>query len=162
LEPLVIGKSRAFLWIIAVASAGMALAGLLLVLQGSVAGWPALIFFGAGTLSIAYQARQRGPRVVIDEAGVFDRTLGVGVIPWPEIQGAFVKRLGTAKFVCLELRDPERLRARLSPIKKRLVDMNRKLGYTDFSVNLTGTDADPDAVCEMILKRLQLARHGAA
>ena len=82
MEPLVIGKSRAFLWIIAVASAGMALAGLLLVLQGSVAGWPALIFFGAGTLSIAYQARQRGPRVVIDEAGVFDRTLGVGVIPW--------------------------------------------------------------------------------
>ena len=84
------------------------------------------------------------------------------MIPWAEIQGAFVKRLGTAKFVCLDLRDPERLRARLSPLKKRLVEMNRKLGYTDFSVNLTGTDADPDAICELIIKQLHLSKHGAA
>jgi hypothetical protein len=160
---LTIGKSNSFLWVMAIASVGMAVGGLFLVLQGeSLAGWPALVFFSACAVSIGYQAIQRGPRVVIDQVGILDRTLGIGIIPWSEIQGAFVKRVSTARFVCLELRDPEPFRARLSPLKRRLIQVNRKLGYTDFSVNLTGTDADPDAVCELILKEVQLHRQGAA
>jgi len=163
MQPLTIGKWGRFLWVMAIASAAMALAGLLLIISGQrIVGWMNLLLFGAGSVSIAYQARQSGPRIIIDDTGVFDRTLGVGAIPWSEIQGAFVKRLGAAKFVCLELREPERFRSKLSPIKQRMVAMNRQLGYTDFSVNLTGTTADPDAVCELILKRIRAPSDGAA
>lgn len=80
-----------------IASAGFVAGGIFLVAfdrgTGVWAGWMCIVFFGAGIPLFARQLFDSKPRVVLDEAGVFDRTLGVGIIPWSDIESCYVKSI---------------------------------------------------------------------
>jgi hypothetical protein len=91
--------------------------------------------------------------VVLDETGIFDRTLGVGVIPWPEIESAYIKRIHDNPFVCLQLRDAERWIRNMTPMQKKMVSANAKLGFQPLNINLLGTSADPELVLDIVLKK---------
>src|SRR6266851_5277003 len=55
--------------------------------------WAGILFSGAGSLVPAWQFFDARPRLTIDESGICDRTLGVGVIPWSEITDAYIKSI---------------------------------------------------------------------
>ncbi|GGA37572.1 hypothetical protein GCM10010981_28410 [Dyella nitratireducens] len=111
-----------------------------------------ILFFGAGIPLFLWQLLDARPRLVIDDQGVFDRTLGVGVIPWSEITGAYVRSVNSADFICLELRDPTPWLQRLSPIKRAMVSANEAMGFTALNLNLSGVAADVQQVHELIVK----------
>ena len=117
------------------------------------AGWAAVLFFGGCAVVFVWQLLDSRPQLIIDDNGVFDRTLGIGVIPWSEIVDAFPKKITSSSFVCLVLREPEQFLSLLPQRRRALVSLNRQLGFTDFSINLTGIDVDPAEICELILKR---------
>jgi hypothetical protein len=40
--------------------------------------------------------------------------------------------------------------AKLSPAKRALVETNRKLGFSDFNINLSGVEGDPEQIHQVI------------
>ena len=121
---------------------------------GSLTGWMGLvglIFFGAGAVVGIVQGLRRGPRLTLDATGVHDRTLGVGVIPWSDIEGAEPYGVANQPFVGLHLREPAKYLARASRMKRLLARLNAGSGLPPFSVNLVGLDADPRKVAWMIM-----------
>jgi hypothetical protein len=113
-------------------------------------GWAGIAFFGACALVLARQLSDPRPRIVIDDAGVFDRTLGVGVIPWDEIGDAQLRYIGGHPFISLQLRNEEAWLVKLRPMHRRLAAANRALGFGALNLNLSATRADPAQVLHLV------------
>lgn len=154
----------------------------LVVLVGSLAGvakgmswvhsaaWPALgatcvaVFIGCFAAGLWLLLDQR-PRLSLTGEGLTDRMLGVGLIPWSDIEEAYTHgfRSGLAssavtrqQYVCLRLRNEEQYVRRLSFLKRNLAVTTPKLGFTRISINLAGTTANSQQVlCEI---RTRIAR----
>ena len=162
MTPIVIKASRLKCVLLLVTAIGFVLAGAFIVAHNAGmdawAGWICILFFGAGIPMFLWQLVDARPRLIIDDRGVFDRMLGVGVIPWSEITGAYVCSIKSADFICLELRDPAPWLQRLSPIKRAMVPANEAMGFTALNLNLTGVSADVRQVHELIVK-MAASRH---
>jgi hypothetical protein len=117
-------------------------------------GWMSIIFFGSGIPLFIKKISESKPRLIINDQGIFDRTLGIGTIPWGEVAGAFVKSIQGNDFICLELRNPQIWSQQLSSIRKAAASANKALGFTEFSLNLSGAAADTTAIHELIIKKV--------
>jgi hypothetical protein len=115
-------------------------------------GWIDVLFFGACAAVFVWQLFERRPRLKIDEHGINDRTLGVGLIPWSEITDAYVKSIQSNDFICLTVRDPNRWIGKLSPVGRAMLKANQALGFTELNINLSGTNARTREILELILK----------
>lgn len=124
-----------------------------------IAGWAGVLFFGLCATFIAKQMATGGPRIVIDQNGIFDRTNGLGTIEWRDVISVWVAELQGQKFLCLELRNPTEYLDRLSSWRRKLATVNRELGFTEFTLNPTGTGADPAALAAAITKELERRGH---
>ena len=157
METLVISNSRwRYILMLFVAVAFVAF-GVFLVKHAdttfeSWAGWPAIIFFSAAIPFYVWQIIDRRPRLTIDEHGINDRTMGVGLIPWSEITDSYVKSIRGNHFICLVARNPEMWTSKFSATKKAMIKANKTLGFTELNVNLSGTGAQPQEIHELILK----------
>lgn len=138
------------------------LGGVLMVARGKPddhwVGWLGIAFFGAGIPIFLRQIVDSRPRLVLDEQGIFDRTLGVGVIPWTEITGATLRAVHFNHFICLEVRDPQRWTSQRSFLKRLFALGNRAMGYSELNINLSAIAADPKKVYELVLKQVIAAQ----
>ena len=137
---------------------GFVAVGVFILHENPIVGWITMVFFGACALMGVRQLFDSRLRLVIDDSGVWDRTLEVGVIEWPDIRGAFIKTMSGHAFVCLELQDPVKYTSRLSPIVRRTVSLIQSLGFTDLSLNVAGTGLNAERVLEIILQELARRR----
>jgi len=120
--------------------------------------WSTIVFFGGGAGVLLWELLDRRPRLVIDEQGILDRTIGVGLIRWEDIEGAHVKSLSGNDFICLELRDPQAYLGRpgrRGRLMRAMRSANQALGFTEFNVNLTGLPVGVAEVFELVVKRLE-------
>src|SRR5262249_16643552 len=115
--------------------------------------WATIIFFGACALVFIWQLIDTRPRLVIDDKGVYFRPLKMGVLPWTDIEDAYVNSINQQLFICLQLRDTEKYLSKLSPLGRSLCSVNVALGFTPISLTLTGLDVDPYLLCDLIRKR---------
>src|SRR5215469_11642791 len=144
METLVISNSRWKYLLLLVASLGFVGAGVLILQNERSTGagwiaWSSILFFGACAAVFIWQLFDSRPRLKLDDRGVEDRTLGVGVIPWCEITDAYVKSIKSNDFVCLVVRNPSIWVDKFSPVQKRLMEVNRSLGFQELNINLGGT-----------------------
>lgn len=126
----------------------------------SLMGWAGVVFFGGCALIACWMLIDTRPRLVIDRRGIWDRTLGVGFIPWEDVQGAYLQSISGNDFICLELHDPNRYRSRLSRVRRAMSSANEALGFSDFSINLCGIAARTEEVFELVLKCCEASRLG--
>lgn len=131
-------------------------------LLARVVGWANLVFFGACAAIFLRQLFDRRPRLLIDDAGVTDRTLGIGTIPWNAIVDARLRRVGRQPFIGLTLRDEAAWLARLGPLKRRVAQANRAAGFDAFNLNLSGVRVDAEAVLACVRAHLQASDDDAA
>ncbi|MEZ5330274.1 MAG: STM3941 family protein [Verrucomicrobiales bacterium] len=80
----------------------------------------------------------------------------MGRIPWSEIQGAYIRTISGNDFICLEVRCPEQYISEAKGIKQALANVNRALGFTPVSLNLSGVAVDTADVLEFIIKRIEI------
>ncbi|WP_152670134.1 STM3941 family protein [Lysobacter capsici] len=157
---LVAGNSRGLYLLMLIGALAFVVAGVFIVRQepgaNALVGWSSILFFGGCALVFVRQLLDSRPRIVLDQRGVFDRTLGIGVIPWRDIVGAELKSMQRNHFICLELRNPEHWIGKLSPTQRKLVALNQRMGYSALNVNLSGVAADPHQVLEFIVKMAAL------
>jgi hypothetical protein len=157
METLVISNSRwRYTLMLFVAVAFVAI-GIFLVKNADTtfetwAGWPAIVFFSAAIPIYIWQIIDRRPRLTINERGINDRTMGVGLIPWSEITDSYVKSIKGNHFICLVARNPEMWTSKFSAAKKAMIKANKALGFTELNVNLSGTSAQSQEIHELILK----------
>jgi hypothetical protein len=136
-----------------VACGFVALGVFLLAVGDRDARWVAILcilFFGACAPTFLWQIVDRRPRLVVDDIGVFDRTLGVGRILWGDIEDGHLASINRQDFVCLILRDEARWVAELPPLQRRLVAANRALGFSGLNLNLSGLDVEASSVLALI------------
>jgi hypothetical protein len=145
MDPVVIGARRRHWAVVAAVGTSLAVVGGALIgLQFRAAvGWVTLVVAGAAALFGAWQFYDGRPRVVIDDRGVLDRRFAIGLIPWTDIEGVRLKRMHGRAQLCLDLRDAAKYTSRLPSSLQRMVHLNRELGLTDLSVDLTGLTSDP-------------------
>lgn len=117
-----------------------------------------IVFFGACAGVGAWQFFDTRPRLQITDGGILDRTLGVGLIPWPDIADAYVRSINRENFICLVLHNEEDYMGRLSPLKRKLAGANAALGFTPLSINLSGVDLSAEQLLEYILKQSAAAQ----
>jgi hypothetical protein len=167
MEPLVIRASRSkaillFAGCLAFAGGGVAM---LLTTERSpdqrLIGGACVLFFGGGALVALRQLFDSRPRLVIDDSGILDSTLGVGTIPWSEILDARVQSIQGNDFICLSVRNPEMWIHSYSPVQRALVSANKALGFTELNINLAGVAADTARIHELILKLSAARRTGS-
>jgi hypothetical protein len=132
----------------------MAVVCLLFVRYGlqSAVGWFGIVgalFFGIGAAVGLKEGTRRGPRLTLDDEGIHDRSLRVGVIAWSDIIGIEPYGVAGQPFIGLCLRDPSKYLARASGMGLLLARLNAGSGFP-LSVNLVGLKADPLQVVDMI------------
>ncbi|HEX8070199.1 MAG TPA: STM3941 family protein [Pyrinomonadaceae bacterium] len=154
---LIINNSRRKYVPLLIGCMGFVATGVWMVVHGEAFGWVPIMFFGCGIPVCLRQIADARPRLIIDERGVVDRTLGVGRISWGDIEAAYVRSINGNDFICLELKNPAKYARKLSKVKRAMATANRGLGFTDFSLNLSGVDASTDEVFELVLKYCQAA-----
>ncbi len=124
--------------------------------RSDVVPWLAVAVFGVGAALAAWQLLDRRPRIVADDEGLFDRTLGIGRIPWNAITDAHLGVVLGRPFLWLSLADPDEWTRRL-PLRLRIGHRaSRRLVGGDLHVNLTGIDGD--AVGLFVRIRLRVDR----
>lgn len=117
-----------------------------------------VLFFGTGAAVGAWQFFDTRPRLQINDVGILDRTLGVGLIPWADITDAYVRSINHEYFICLQVLDEQAYLDRLPPLKRKLAGANEALGFTPLSINLSGVDLNPEQLLEYILKQSAAAQ----
>jgi hypothetical protein len=159
MTPIHFETQRGFWLLRALGAAGMATIGAIWVVKaglGSFQGWFSMLvlaFGGVGAVVGIREGTRRGPRLTLDERGLHDRSLGVGVIEWSDITRASPYWMAKKPFVALELRDPAKYVARASRFKQLLARQAVANGLPPFSVNLVGVNADATKVAELIMSR---------
>jgi hypothetical protein len=154
---LEIRMSRWFGLLLILVTGGFVGAGILMFAMNGV---PTLfgcayIGFGAILLIISFwMMLDNRPRVVIDDAGIDDRVMGIGVIRWADVSEAFLLYDHQTTYMCLELRNPEQYLERMSSSQRAMSSWDRLLGYTEFSINITGLDRRADDILNRVRNRI--------
>jgi len=120
----------------------------------------AVAFFGGMAGFGLWQMLRRKPRMVLNDEGLNDYNLRMGVIPWSEILQAYEAPVLWYKNVELKLRNPERYRQRQPGLLRALGAYNAALGVSPFTLYMSNTDTKAKVVVEYITQ--QLVRHWLA
>jgi hypothetical protein len=120
-------------------------------------GWGIVLVAGVPALILLRSLGEETERIVIDDAGIRDSHLPMGVIRWTEIKGAAVQSIGGTKVVSLELREPERVLRRLPPARQFIARKALEAGLPGVCLALRGIDADPAQIAALIGRRAREA-----
>jgi hypothetical protein len=161
--PIVFGPARSRLVLFLIGAIVFALSGPLIILiqpsiRNTLVGIACAGFFGGGAVVLARQLYDARPRLVVNDEGIFDSVLCVGVIPWDNIVGAKFQSFAGLAVVVLRLRNMDGVLPRLAPVHRRLAERNKTLGLSDLSISVATVATDPRALAELISKEA-MARH---
>lgn len=121
-----------------------------------VLGGIAVLFFGACALEILRQMLDSRPRLILDDRGIFDRSLSTPVIPWSSILDAQIVQVKRSRFIALLLSDEEERYAALSPVKRMMSAANQGLGCGRFNLNITALNISAEELMAVIEEQLAL------
>lgn len=116
-------------------------------------GWIAGILIAISLVFRAIKGESTDPVIILDEEGLFDKRLKVGVIRWSDIRRAVPYSLQGVEYVSLELHDMKSYEAR-RPLWLRLLSKGQRLlGMTPISILAHGLDVDPETLLDKIEER---------
>jgi hypothetical protein len=163
-EPIAIRALQWFMLLGAVLGLGMTAVGLWLLLADlepepdPAVAWSAILFFGGCTVVLIYRFLRNQPFMELSDEGIVDHRLKIGPVPWSELEGAYIKRMLWFSFVCFQLRDPQAFLAELPEWRRELLASNRRLGGTEWAINVTGTGTSAQAVVDAVNRQVALQR----
>ena len=91
------------------------------------------------------------------DAGIEDRRLKLGVIPWNEVVRSFELPYFWYKNVQLQVRNPEQFKRNQPTLIRSISEMNAAFGWAPFVLVTANTDTPASAVVDYISR--QLIRH---
>jgi len=95
------------------------------------------------------------PRLVLDDDGLEDRNNGMGVIAWEDIARISDGEANGAVFINLFVRNEEEYLSRVSNLKRKTLQLNKKLGYSSITIAMAGIKLGADELMRMIRARMR-------
>lgn len=126
--------------------------------RGLLIGIASIAFFGGCAAVLVHRPLDEKPRLVIDDRGVLDSTLLVGVIAWEDILDAQPAKISGQPFVALRLRNDAKYTDRLGPVHQRLVQLNEAMGFEALNLSLSALDADSYTIAALIAREAEARR----
>lgn len=158
MEPLIVRVSRWRLGLAVLLMLPVALGSLLLLSDedpttrfGGAAG---LVFFGGLLVFLVVQLFRGKPAIIINDAGIEDTRLKIGVIPWSEVEQAYELPYLWHKNVQVKVRNPEQFQQRQSALMRSLGGLNAAAGWTPFVLVTSNTDTSAKTVVDYIYRQL--------
>lgn len=166
MEPLVVRPNRLVLGLLLLGSGlfvalGRWMLGQANGLDEQLPAWAVLVVFGALAAVAGWFLLQRKPRMVLNDEGIEDFNLRMGLIPWSEITAAYVVPYLYYKNVQLQVRNPQLFRARQPGWMRGLGSYNEAFGVSPFTLQMSSTNASAQTVLDYINRQL-LRQLGAA
>ena len=101
----------------------------------------------------AIKGESHDPVITLDEQGIFDRRLKVGVIRWDDIRRAVPHSVQGMEYISLDLHDLKTYEAR-RPLWLRLLSKGQRVfGMSSVSIMANGLDMHPDTLIHKIQER---------
>jgi hypothetical protein len=128
--------------------------GLAMVVAGGVGarilGGFCVVFFGVAGFHALRELLWRRPSVEMDHSGIRVRAhLGAaGHLPWEDVTGVGVYRVGRQRMLGIEVADPAALMTRTTPVRRFFMRANRGLGYPIVNIPQTAVADDLADVVE--------------
>lgn len=116
-----------------------------------------ILFFGLGLIMFPKQILDRKPRIIINDEGIYDRTLKVGIIEWRDINDAYLQSISGSEFISLVLTDNNKYLQRTTKTFAKIASYNEILGFETLNVNLSGVNKSGKEVLKIINEELRNA-----
>jgi hypothetical protein len=88
------------------------------------------------------RGQSKVPIIILDEQGVFDRRLKVGVIEWDDIRRIRSYSLSGAEYISLELHNAKKYESRRPLWLGAISQVQRLFGMTSIAISTNGLDVD--------------------
>jgi hypothetical protein len=88
------------------------------------------------------RGQSKDPVIILDEHGVFDRRLKVGVIEWGDIRRMKSYSLSGAEYISLELHNTKKYASRRPFWLSAISQVQRVFGMTSIAISTNGLDVD--------------------
>ncbi len=118
-------------------------------------GLGAAILFALAGLAIAFECLHFKPLITIDEKGIYDRKMGVGLIPWEDIKSVRMQKLGFGHCVALEIKGCQKYRVRLPKWRQSIGELGAKGGIPEFHLSTMASTSSAETLHKLILQRTQ-------
>jgi len=103
-----------------------------------VVGWIGMEFFGLGFVVFPVLFFRTDAQVIINDEGIEDRRLRIGVIRWEDIHSLSIGSVNSVRFLCVELNDPEEYLSRLPRWKRWLAAADGAMGFPPLNIGFSG------------------------
>lgn len=114
-----------------------------------------------GFVQALRQTFDRGPCIIINEEGINDKRLRMGVIRWSDIEEVRMHGVGGAYFISLELLNSEKYLAKQPGYIRLSNQIWRLYKISPIHIKVAYMDVSPDELFEMIMSEVELNRLGA-
>jgi len=98
------------------------------------------------------RGQTKEPIVVVDERGVFDRRLKIGVIDWDDIRRIRSYSLSGAQYISLELHSPAKYTARRPFWLGAISQVYRFFGMSTIAISTNGLNIDHETLVRLLHK----------
>lgn len=120
--------------------------------------WVVLGGIVIGLVQAIRQLFDRGPCIIVNEEGVNDKRLGMGVIRWSDIQRVRMQNFSGAHFISLDLSNSEQYRSK-QPAYTRIANQIWRLFHiSPINIKAGYMDVTPEELYEVILSEVELSR----
>lgn len=93
------------------------------------------------------------PVILINDQGILDRRLRIGVIRWTDILDAQIEMGG--QFICLRVRNPEAYISKLPPAQRKKMEFHQSLGFRMLNIEVKGLEVNVLGTVEAIRKKIK-------
>jgi hypothetical protein len=120
--------------------------------------WVVAIIAGVALLFNLVTGQNKGTVILLDDEGIFDRRLKVGVIRWEDIRRVVPHEVEGGEYISLELHDAKAYEARRPLWLKLLSQVQRVHGMGSISISVSGLDIDSRTLFDKIHEGCHEAR----
>lgn len=124
-----------------------------------VMGWVAVIVLVPVLIVKALRREGDEPVIILDDEGILDKRLKVGVIRWSDIRRIECHNLHGADYISLQLHDARTYEARRPLWLKALSQPQRIFGMSPTSISTNGLDLDMTTLVNKIHEGCQTATY---
>lgn len=126
------------------------------------AAWLCIVFFGMGIPLGFFQLLDRRPQILINEWGIFDRTLHRDFINWEIIRDAYLASVNGQQFICLVVDKEFEPSKKKGGIQRQLASLNKELGFQELNLNVGSVQVDAARLTAFILAMKSAEKPGRA
>ncbi|MDB5268385.1 MAG: hypothetical protein JWP58_1425 [Hymenobacter sp.] len=113
--------------------------------------WASVGFFGLGIPVSIFQLLDRRPQIIVNEFGVFDRTMHREFINWEIIRDLYLVETNGQPFICLMVDKAFEPSRRKGKFQQNMASLSKEMGFQELNISLGFVRIDAMRFAEFIL-----------